>query len=103
MYMTAALPALLIAPVIASKRASRRFFALNSCQAPNKLAAATSTPPQAACGICISFTGATDAEQAQQTGEQVEHRNKQTYCCQYVIAFTAIHNATGFKQNQTGG
>ena len=53
-------------------------------------------------GLKGSLVVATDAKQCQQTGEQIEHRDKQTDRGQHVIALTAVHDLTGFKQDQTG-
>ena len=62
-----------------------------------------SSPAQTKSGTRMSITRAADTEQAEQTGEQVEHRHIQADGCQYVVVLAAVHDAAGLKQNQTGG
>ena len=53
-------------------------------------------------GLKGSLVVAAYAKQGQQTGEQIEHGDKQADRGQHVIALSAIDDLTGFKQDQTG-
>lgn len=50
----------------------------------------------------VLLAAATEAKQGQQTGEQIENRDKQADGSHHVIALATIHNLAGLKQNQTG-
>lgn len=53
-------------------------------------------------GLKGSLVVAAYAKQGQQTGEQIEHGDKQADRGQHVIALSAVDDLTGFKQDQTG-
>jgi hypothetical protein len=49
----------------------------------------------------VASVAIADAKQAQQTGEQVKERDEQANRGQHVIGFPAVHDAAGFKQDQS--